>query len=140
LPPPPPQPHGYGSGASAEPVEPGAVAAAAVAAAHVSDLDFVEQRPTFREAAAAPAGCDAGLCGGLTVVEATCHRAANATWSDPTPSPDLLVACGRCLDDPPPSASPLKPVVCVGPGLVSAPVRGLVNGRMTLTQIISFHD
>jgi hypothetical protein len=36
--------------------------------------------------------------------------------------------------------APLKPVICVGPGLVSKPVQGLMNGRITLTQIISFHE
>ena len=70
---------------------------------------------------------------GITVVEATCHRAANATWSDATPSPDLLLKCA-------PLAHPATSgVVCLGPGLVTVPVKSLVNGRMTLTQVITHH-
>lgn len=156
------------SSSSSEP-GPGDAAAAAVAAAHmVQDLDFADQSSATSPAqegveklsslSSSSPPSTPGLWGGITVVEATCHRAANATWSDPTPSPDLLVASGRCLDDPLPmtkegtasgkgggqlegaEVAPLKPVICVGPGLVSKPVQGLMNGRITLTQIISFHE
>ena len=158
-------PPGHRLSSRSSDVGPGDAAAAAVAAAHlVQDLDFVDQgsaSTTVKEEeqySLSPSSVPStpGLWGGITVVEATCHRAANATWSDPTPSPDLLVASGRCVDDPLPStkessasgksgpdgsaAAPLKPVICVGPGLVSQPVRGLMNGRITLTQIISFHE
>jgi hypothetical protein len=70
---------------------------------------------------------------GVAVVEATCSRAANATWNDNTPSPDLAIA------SPPPFASAAR-ALCVAPGLVSTPIKSLINGRMTLTQTITFSE
>ena len=120
---------------------------------------------------------------GAVVVEATCSRAATETWSEATPSPDLVlvgglpsggVSSGGCGgegegergsvcgggDEPTgaksaprgdsreamkkqvssPDEEDVERVVCVAPGLISSPVRSLVNGRMTLTQTIAFLD
>jgi D-hexose-6-phosphate mutarotase len=68
----------------------------------------------------------AGVKSGVTMVEATCSRAAMATWGDVTPSPDMLITAGR-----------ENGVVCVAPGLISTPITSLVSGRMTLTQTIT---
>lgn len=71
-----------------------------------------------------------GVASGVTTVEATCSRAAMATWGDNTPSPDMLV-CGGGNN---------QGVLCVSPGLISSPITSLVNGRMTLTQTITHHS
>jgi hypothetical protein len=83
--------------------------------------------PRARDAAgpAAALGGSGGSHGWVTTVEATCARAATATWTDDTPSPDFALAGGG-LD-----------YLLVGPGLVSSPVKTLVNGRLTLTQTLT---
>ena len=85
------------------------------------------------------------LSGGVATVEATCHRAANTTWSDATPSPDLVVLAGRGIgsgnnEGEGGVAPKAVDILCICPGLISQPVASLVNGRMTLTQIITFHE
>ena len=70
-------------------------------------------------------------------IEATCSRAANTTWSGVTPSPDIVLWAPSNLK------GENERTICVKPGLVSAPIKSLVNGRMTLTQTITpkvFHE
>lgn len=69
-----------------------------------------------------------GVESGVTTVDATCSRAAMATWGDTTPSPDMLVTGG---------SGGKRNVLCVAPGLISSPITSLVSGRMTLTQTIT---
>ena len=105
----------------------------------------------------------------ITVVEATCSRAANTTWSGATPSPDIVLwapfsvsfgvaytshfyisSSGRTYMCPTPLLFIFQPskapadlgngcerMICVEPGLVSTPIKTLINGRMTLTQTIT---
>lgn len=75
-------------------------------------------------------------CGGpLATVEATCHRAANASWANETPSPDLLLWNPGKDYSPPDLKDGHASMVCVGPAILSSPGE-LINGRITLTQTI----
>lgn len=75
-------------------------------------------------------------CGGpVATVEATCHRAANASWATDTPSPDLLVWNPGKDHSPPDLKDGHKSTICVGPAILSSTGQ-IVNGRMTLTQTV----